>query len=91
MELLVGCCNKSELRSLEKFLGRFQIIKINEQISDNSIALLKRYRLSHGLLIADSLIGATAIVLDAPLITKNERDFRFVEGLHLLSYPDLSV
>jgi predicted nucleic acid-binding protein len=91
MELLVGCGNKSELRSLERFLGRFQIITINEQISDNSISLLKRYRLSHGLLIADSLIAATAIVLDAPLITKNERDFRFVEGLHLLSYSDLSV
>ena len=51
MELVVGCCNKTELRELTKFLRRFQIISLSESISKVGLALLQQYRLSHGLLI----------------------------------------
>ena len=87
MELIVGCRDKNELSSLEHFLERFQIISLNEHISDTATDLLKKYRLSHGLLIADALIAATAIITDIPFISKNQRDFRFIENLNLLSYP----
>ena len=88
MELIIGCRNKNELDSLERFLDRFQIIRLNEQISDTAIDLLKRYRLSHDLLIADALIAATAIISDLPFASKNQRDYRFIEDLKLLPYPD---
>lgn len=87
MELIVGCRNKTELGNLEKFLKRFQILPITDQISDHAVNLLKRYFLSHRLLIADGLIAATAIVLKEKLITKNQRDFRFIKDLDLLPYP----
>ena len=87
MELVVGCRNKTELRDLEKFLKRYQILKITDQISDLAVDLLKKYFLSHGLLIADGLIAATAIVNNEAFITKNQRDFRFITGLNLLPYP----
>lgn len=87
MELIIGCRDKAELRTVERFLQRFQTIKLNESISDLAVDLLHRYRLSHGLLIADALIAATATSLDQPLVTKNQRDYRFIAGLHLLAYP----
>ncbi|MDQ3747548.1 MAG: type II toxin-antitoxin system VapC family toxin [Acidobacteriota bacterium] len=87
LELIVGCRNKTELRDLEKFLSRFQILKITDQISDRAVDLLKQYFLSHGLLIADGLIAATALVHNKAFITKNQRDFRFITGLNLLAYP----
>ena len=87
MELIVGCRNKTELQSLEKFLQRYVIIKVDELITDKAIELLIRYRLSHGLLIPDGLIAATAIVTDTPLLSKNQRDYRFISELNLLSYP----
>jgi predicted nucleic acid-binding protein len=87
MELVVGCRNKTELRDLEVFLRRFQILKITEVISDQAVDLLRQYRLSHGLLIADALIAATALEHNEPLITKNQRDFRFISGLNLQPYP----
>ncbi len=87
MELIVGCRNKSELRALDHFLERFQVLKLNEQISDTAVDLLRRYRLSHGLLIADALIAATALSWGFSFVTKNERDYRFIAGLHLLAYP----
>jgi len=87
MELIVGCRSKAELRIVDRFLSRFQLLKLNGRVSDTAVDLLRRYRLSHGLLIADALIAATAISLDQPLVTKNQRDYRFISGLRLLSYP----
>jgi predicted nucleic acid-binding protein len=87
MELIVGCRNKQELIDLEKFLNRYQILKITDQISDRAADLLTQYFLSHGLLIADGLIAATALVHSEAFITKNQRDFRFIAGLNLLPYP----
>jgi predicted nucleic acid-binding protein len=87
MELIVGCRNKAELDRLELFLRRFQIQKLTDPIPDRAVDLLQRYRLSHGLLIADALIAATALERGAPFITKNQRDFRFITGLNLLAYP----
>lgn len=87
MELIIGCRNKNELRSLDQFLERFQVIRVSEQISDAAIELLKQYRLSHGLQIADALIAATAIVTESEFISKNQRDYRFIELLRLLPYP----
>jgi len=39
------------------------------------------------LLIADAFIAATAIIYNLPLASKNQRDYRFIENLNLLSYP----
>lgn len=86
-ELIIGCQNKPELARVKKFLQRFQVIQINEQFSEVSIDLLNTYNLSHGLLIPDAMIAATALTLDETFITKNQRDFRFIEGLKLLGYP----
>lgn len=87
MELIVGCTSKSELRTLEKFLQQFDVIRIDQPISDKAVDLLRLYRLSHGLLIADGLIAATAIIYESPFITKKQRDYRFIQNLNLLPYP----
>jgi hypothetical protein len=87
MELIVGCRNKSELRSVRRLLQRFEVGMIDERVSAEAVSLLEQYRLSHGLLIPDALIAATARVRNIPLATKNQRDYRFIEGLTLLPYP----
>ena len=86
LELIVGCQNKSELRATENFLSQFEIINLNENISKTAVNLLQEYRLSHGLLIADGLIAATAISLNIALASKNQKDYRFIQNLNLLSY-----
>jgi predicted nucleic acid-binding protein len=87
MELVVGCRNKQELQILEQFLRKFQVLPLNSEISDCATGLLTTYFLSHGLLIADALIAATAIAYQIPLLSKNQRDFRFIQELTLLPYP----
>ncbi len=87
MELLAGNQNKRELVKTEKFLDRFTTLSLNEKISSIAIDLLKTYRLSHGLEIADGIIAATAIYLQFPFVSKNQRDYRFIEDLNLIPYP----
>ncbi|MBZ0201159.1 MAG: type II toxin-antitoxin system VapC family toxin [Ignavibacteriaceae bacterium] len=87
MELIVGCRNKTELKNLDKFLEDFEIINIDYDITQKAIELLKEYRLSHGLLIADSIIAATSLILDISLLTKNQKDYKFINGLKLPKYP----
>jgi predicted nucleic acid-binding protein len=86
MELIVECRNKSELQTLNRFLAQFQILTLTHTSSDRAAELLQTYFLSHGLLIADALIAATAIENQIPLISKNQRDFRFIQELNLLPY-----
>jgi predicted nucleic acid-binding protein len=85
-ELLVGCKNKTEVRTLLNFLMKFELLHLNTAISEESVNLFDKYRLSHGVLIPDTIIAATAITYEIPLLTKNQKDFRFIENLNLLSY-----
>lgn len=84
MELLVGCRNKTEQRHMEHFLEHFQVLKLMEQVSDTAISLLRQYRLRHGLAIPEGVIAATAMTLNQPFISKNQRHYRFIKGLQLL-------
>jgi predicted nucleic acid-binding protein len=81
MELVIGCRNKTELRNLEILLKRFTIVPITSEITASSITLLKTYRLSHGLLIADALIAATALVMNRVLVSGNAKHFSMIKGL----------
>ncbi len=87
MELIVGCKNKREQQAVKRFMKRFEVIALTEAITEKAVEMLLEYRLSHGLLIADALIAATAIERNVPLVSKNQRDYRFIDELKLLSYP----
>ena len=83
MELVQGVRNKDELRALRQAL-RFwnaDIQPINEPISARAQFWLESYALSHGLRMADALIAATAWHLACPLLTANDRHYRFIDEL----------
>ncbi len=86
MELLIGAANKQELGIIEKFIKRFSIIHIDKLVSETAYNLIKEYRLSYGLLLADALIASTSIVNNIDFISKNQKDYRFIKDLKLLSY-----
>lgn len=81
MELVVGCRNKSELRELSRLLKQVNIIPITPEITTTALKLLHTYRLSHGLLIADALIAATAIVSERTLTSGNSKHFSMITKL----------
>jgi predicted nucleic acid-binding protein len=86
LELMVGCENKADFKSLQKFLSNFEIIQLSKSTSEKAVDLFKKYRLSHGVLIPDMLIASTALTLEIPLLSKNRKDFRFINELDLIGY-----
>lgn len=86
LELMVGCENKQEFRELKTFLERFEILHLSEAISSHAVELFNKFRLSHDVQIADMLIASTALAYDIELISKNQKDFRFIDELKLIKY-----
>lgn len=87
LELLVGTRNKREQHRIERLIARFGVVPLDPEISRVAVDLIRQYGLSHGLLIPDALIAATALSEGVPLLTKNQRDFRFISGLAVPPYP----
>ena len=83
MELYYGAINKRELNKIKKFLEKFNLLTINEEISKIALDLIEKYSKSHGLDIPDALIAATSLYYEIPLLTYNKKDFRYIEGLEL--------
>ena len=80
-ELLAGA-RKAELEALEAFFAALAWAPIDEEISRTAGTLAQRLRRRHsGIDDADYLIAATAMVLEADLLTTNVRHFPMIEGL----------
>ena len=88
MELLQGARDKNELQRIEKKLGAFRLLNMQQTIFDLATQFIREYRLSHGLALPDAVIGATAIYYQMPLFTYNRKDFRFLPEIRLLSRPE---
>jgi predicted nucleic acid-binding protein len=83
MELFQGMGNKNELAQMKKRIKFYDIIQIDNAVSEKAIEFIEKYKLSHGIQIPDAIIGATAIVYQIPLYTYNVRDFDFLPGVSL--------
>jgi len=59
MELIYGARDKVELKKLQRFLGLFRILRIDQSTLKLSLELVLQYSKSHTLDIPDSLIAAT--------------------------------
>lgn len=88
MEMLQGVRNKREQHQFERYCkaDNFRLLMVNEAISQYAMTLVKNYGLSHNMQMADALIAATAVWYDLPLLSANQKHYRFIEDLHLLPF-----
>src|ERR1700712_994436 len=76
MELYRGMKNKEQMERIAKRMKAYNIVDFNELISEKSVELMHRYKLSHNMGVADAIIAATCIVFDVPLFTYNIKNFK---------------
>jgi predicted nucleic acid-binding protein len=80
-EVLAGARDE-EIGRIERFFAALSWIAVDETISRLAGLLSRRFRGSHsGVEPPDYLIAATALALDAELLTTNVRHFPMIEGL----------
>jgi predicted nucleic acid-binding protein len=80
-EVLAGA-RESELGRLDSFFAALNWIVVDERIARLAGWLSRRFRRSHAAIDApDYLIAATALALDAELLTTNVKHFPMLEGL----------
>lgn len=80
-ELLAGVREK-EIEALEQFFSALSWVPVGEEVAQAAAALAQRHRRAHsGIDDADYLIAATALLLDAELLTTNVRHFPMIAGL----------
>lgn len=80
-ELLAGV-RKGEVEALERFFSALSWVPVGEEVSRVAGALAQSHRRSHsGIDDADYLIAATALLLEADLLTTNVRHFPMIRGL----------
>ena len=81
-ELLAGV-RQAETADLEDFSATLVWFPVDTDVARIGGALARRYRSSYGgIEDVDYLIAATALLLDAELLTTNVRHFPMLEGLH---------
>jgi len=84
IECLQGSKSNQEKHEIKKYLANFPLLHITPDVSKHAANLIDVYSNSHGLLLADALIAASAIENNLTLITYNVGDFKFVTGLKYL-------
>ena len=79
---LVAGVRDDELPALERFFSVVSWIAVGEDVARAAGDLARRYRRAHrGIDDADYLIAASALLLDADLLTTNVRHFPMLPGL----------
>ena len=81
MELVQGCRDLVALVQLRALLQRIHVLPIDVVVSQTAYRLMDTFFLSHGLLIADALVAATALEHGLRLYTRNVRDFQMIPSL----------
>jgi predicted nucleic acid-binding protein len=81
MELIAGCRNKTEMKELQRFFQRCTLLPVTATVSQIAFQLMESFYLSHGLILPDALIAATALEHNLTLYTRNTRHFRMIPRL----------
>ncbi len=83
IEMLQGSKNNLEKNRILKQIEPFGNIFLSDEICLLTKELIITYSTSHGLLMGDAFIAATALTLEIELFTFNKKDFKFIEQLQL--------
>lgn len=81
IECLQGSKSNREKHTIKTYLNNFPLLPITPKVSERAMELIDKYSNSHGLLLADALIAATALENDLTVLTYNIDDFKFIQDL----------
>ena len=85
-EILQGARSKEDLNKINKYLNQFIVVPVDYPASDIFSLLIKKFVLNHDTAIADTLVAATALHYQLPLLTMNQKHFKHIPNLKLIKH-----
>ena len=82
-EVLDGCKKKINENRAFKLLNEFEIMSLNEKVSERAFQIYQNLRWKANIGMSDSMIAATAIHNKCVLISRNVKHFDKVPGIKL--------
>lgn len=84
--------NNNEFRLLREtiYKRQWKVLPLSENISHRATVLIESYAISNGLVLADALIGATAIEIGQELLTGNVKHYKALPDIKLQQFQPLS-
>ncbi len=73
--------SKNEIHFLKNFIDETEVTPLDDKVKDVAISVRKKYKLK----LPDSIVAATAIAYDIPLITA-DKQFKSITELQLLYF-----
>jgi len=83
-ELVRGEPNKKRYAAMEAYLGKYDLLHLDNSVCERAMDRMRDFRLSDGLDFPDALIASTCIEHDLYLYSKNRRHFRFIPDLKVI-------
>lgn len=75
-----------KLKAMEEFINSATVLPLDEAVTNQTILLRRKYK---KLKLGDAIIGATALVNNLIIISRNTKDFENIEGLECINPYDL--
>ena len=75
-----------KLKAMEEFINSATVLPLDEAVTNQTILLRRKYK---KLKLGDAIIGATALVNNLIIISRNAKDFENIEGLECINPYDL--
>ncbi len=88
IECIQGSISNLDKRRIKRSLHNLKFYPLINDIAQKAIELIDTYSNSHGLLLADAMIAATALEYNLTLITNNTKHFQFIKSLKLFKPTD---
>ena len=79
IEAMAGLHKESNPARIEKFIREAYVVPLSQRFEDTIIALRRNYSTK----LPDAIIAATAMYVNAKLVTGNTKDFGKIKGLEI--------
>lgn len=84
MEVVRGATDRTKRDQTIKFLKQFRVIHYESSDSFWAMHQMAQYHLSHGVGLADVMIGAIAVRLHVPIYTRNVKHYSPLTGVQAI-------
>lgn len=88
MELLQCAENKQQQKLIKEYLSElnFNVLPLTQNIGHRASIYIEDYSLSTGMRTGDAIIAATAVENNLPLCSGNQKHFRKIVSIQLISF-----